>query len=610
MARIENHKHTIESAFKECFYIVPDYQREYVWTEKQVGRLLEDINEQLETNNAEYFIGNVLVSETKERGHFDIIDGQQRLTTLFLVLCALRVLFKGTKHDLLMSRLITDYDTDHLYEEVKNNNKLDPRYENASEVIKKIVETNDDPQATKASVQSSGIAIYGSVENILNAYEFIYHFLSDNYDNESKLKKYWAYLATNVIFFQISADVSSALKIFETINERGVSLNPMDLLKNLLFKQIPPENFSKLKDEWKKITSPLEKNKEKPLRFLRYFLMASYKIDNDRKDSIVREDEIYDWFSKQENGNLTRYQSDPLGFVRQIISSVNLYIDFSESRGNDGKSSIVMDSLRKLTGEAFSLHYILLLAAASLPKSLFDQFVSQLESFLFYYIFTKTPTKELERSFSVWADDIRKITLIQNHSTQKDELNKFIIDRFKQSMLRKAAELNDAMKRLTLYSTQRYRMRYLLAKLTQYVDAGFQGQKDCGSLDHYFKLEIEHILPDNPKDELRSLWQKNNPDLEYDEFKNRFGNLTLLEKPINIVAGNDFYTKKKPQYALSGNYLTRSITSLAEIGQNTSITRINEKLSSFDNWMAKDIEKRQALLIGLIYDIWKISEII
>ncbi len=314
--------------------------------------------------------------------------------------------------------------------------------------------------------------------------------------------------------------------------------------------------------------------------------------------------------AKQENANLTQYKSDPLGFVRQIISSVNLYVNFSKGCGNDGESNVAMDSLKKLTGEAFSLHYILLLAA-NLPKSLFDHFVSQLESFLFYYIFTKTPTKELERSFSVWADEIREITLIQDRSTQKNELNKFITDRFKQSMLKKTTELSDAMKRLTLYSTQRYRMRYLLARLTQYVDmVGFQGQKDCGSLDRYFKLEIEHILPDNPKDELRSLWQKNNPDLEYDEFKNRFGNLTLLEKPINIVVGNDFYAKKKPQYALSGNYLTRSITSLAEIGQNTSITRINEKLSSFDDWMAKDIEKRQALLIGLIHDIWKISEII
>ena len=80
------------------------------------------------------------------------------------------------------------------------------------------------------------------------------------------------------MFIQISTDVSSALKIFETINERGVGLNPMDLLKNLLFTQVKPEEFTRLKAEWKKITAPLERHKEKPLRFLRYFIMANYDL--------------------------------------------------------------------------------------------------------------------------------------------------------------------------------------------------------------------------------------------------------------------------------------------------------------------------------------------
>ncbi len=57
------------------------------------------------------------------------------------------------------------------------------------------------------------------------------------------------------------------------------------------------DEFTALKDEWKKITAPLEKEKEKPLRFLRYFMMANYKIKNQRSDAVVREDEIYDWLT-------------------------------------------------------------------------------------------------------------------------------------------------------------------------------------------------------------------------------------------------------------------------------------------------------------------------
>lgn len=609
MARIENHKFTIDEAFRECFYIVPDYQREYVWTEKQVNQLLEDINEQMDSSSSEYFIGTILVSPRKdEKGHFDVIDGQQRLTTTFLILCALRVLFKdmpqGKMIDGLTATSYTDYQGD-----IKTNLKLEPRYENAGEVIKSIVKTSGDPQAVRARIQSSSIHIYGSVENILNAYDVIYRFLTNNYENETKLKKYWGHLANNVVFIQISTDVSNALKIFETINERGVGLNPMDLLKNLLFTQVSSEHFSQLKDEWKKITNPLEKNKEKPLRFLRYFLMANFDIKNDRNDAIVREDEIYDWFSKRENAVLTGYQENPFEFVRQITRNVNRYIDFSNGFGNDSKPSLAMDSLKKLTGGAFSLHYVLLLAASNLPKLLFDQFVAELESFLFFYIFTKTPTKDLERSFSIWADEVRDIAQIENPAEQLQKLNEFVNERFANNMVKKTPELKDALKRLTLHSMQQYRTRYLLARLTQHVDMAFNGQKNRVNLEPYFKLEIEHILPNNPDAELRGKWQEKHPELTYDEVKNRFGNLTLLEKPINIVAGNDFYSKKVPEYAKSGNYLTRSLFALADVGQNTSISRINTKLSSFDKWDAEDIEKRQFLLIAMAQEIWKTTEI-
>ncbi len=137
----------------------------------------------------------------------------------------------------------------------------------------------------------------------------------------------------------------------------------------------------------------------------------------------------------------------------------------------------------------------------------------------------------------------------------------------------------------------------------------FNGQKARGSLDPYFKLEIEHILPNNPENDLRNTWQEKHPELIYDEHKNRLGNLTLLEKPINIVAGNDFYAGKVPEYAKSGNYLTRSLLALVEVGQNTSTSRINEKLSAFEKWDAEDIEGRQLLLIGLAQEIWKTTEI-
>lgn len=605
MARIENHKYTIEEAFRECFYIVPDYQREYVWTDKEVHQLLDDINEKIDTgSSSEYFIGTVLVSPTEQKNHYEVIDGQQRLTTFFLLLCALKHLFEGEPQRQVISGLISTSYTDS-DGETRTSLKLEPRYENAAEVITKLVELDAEPQTVRAGIQAAGIASFGSLENLLNAYNTLYRYLKDNYDDVPKLKKYWGYLATNVVFIQISTDVSSALKIFETINERGVGLNPMDLLKNLLFTQVKQEQFTQLKNEWKKITKPLEKGKEKPLRFLRYFLMANYVIKNDRSDSVVREDEIYDWFIDKQNAALCDYANKPFEFIRKVIFSVDHYLAFSNGLGNDGKPSLVMDSIKSLVGGAFSLHYVLLLAAANLPKPLFDHFVAQLESFLFYYIFTKTPTKDLERNFSQWADELRVLADIVDPTQQKMQLNAFIVDRFDTNMKGKSQELNDALKRLTLYSMQQYRIRYFLARLTQQVDMAFSGLKVRGSLEPFTKLEIEHILPNSPTAELLVNWDDENPGIAYDDYKNRLGNLTLLEKPINIVAGNDFYIAKKAEYSKSSNYLMRSLVELTSVGQNTSISRINEKLEAFSEWNAKSIDKRQAMLIHLALDVWK-----
>jgi hypothetical protein len=604
MARIENHKYTIEEAFRECFYIVPDYQREYVWTDKEVQQLLEDIGEQIDAGNTrEYFIGTVLVSPSEQKGHYEVIDGQQRLTTFFLLLCALKNLFQGEPQRQTISGLVSTSYTDS-DGETRTSLKLEPRYEHAGEVMAKLVELDTEPQFVKAGIQSAGIASFGSLENLLNAYSTLYLYLEENYGDLTKLKRYWGYLANNVVFIQISTDVSSALKIFETINERGVGLNPMDLLKNLLFTQVRQAQFTQLKDEWKKITKPLEKAKEKPLRFLRYFLMANYVIKNDRSDAVVREDEIYDWFVAKDNAVACDYSNKPFEFVRKVIRNVEQYLAFANGLGNDGRPNLAMDNLKRLTGGAFSLHYVLLLAAANLPKSLFDHFVTQLESFLFYYIFTKTPTKDLERNFSLWADELREIAGIVDPIDQRKKLSTFVADHFETSMASKSQELVDALKRFTLHSMQQYRIRYLLARLTQYVDMAFGGLKEPGSLEPYAKLEIEHILPNTPSVDLLVKWEAENPNMSYDNYKNRLGNLTLLEKPINIVAGNDFFDMKLSEYSKCGNYFTRSLVKLTEVGQNTSISRVNRKLKSFDSWTFSDIERRHQLIIDLVLEVW------
>lgn len=610
MSRIENHKYSINEAFRECFYVVPDYQREFVWTDKEVIQLLDDINDQVDVDGStgEYFIGTIIVTATDNDNHYEVIDGQQRLTTFYLILCALKHLFAGEPLQQAIGELIvTNYINDS--GDVLSTLKLDPRYEHASQLMNKLVEINSDPSTTRSAIQGSGIPSFGSLENLLNAYDSAYKYLKDNYPEKENLKKYWAYLAKRVVFIQISTELSSALKIFETINERGVGLNPMDLLKNLLFTQVSKAEFNRLKDNWKKITSPLEKNKEKPLRFLRYFIMANYQIENKRKDNVIREDEIYDWFIDKKNAVLCDYQNKPFDFVNHVTKNVNQFISYSLGRGNDEQDNIQMKNLKRLCGGSFSLHFILLLASSSLPTNIFNHFVQQLESFLFYYIFTKTPTKDLERNFSIWADELRLICNETDSQRQLVLYNQFLREKLAKGISNKKQELSDSIKRYSLNSMQQYRTRYLLAKLTQHVDMAYKGIKTPGMLDDYVNLDIEHILPNTPSIILRNDFITKNPGVDYDEYKTRLGNLTLLEKPINIVASNDFFTVKCNEYKKSKYYLTSSIAGLTTVGSNTSINRINQTLRAYTEWTAAAIDDRQDMLNQLIKEVWKIEEL-
>ena len=174
-------------------------------------------------------------------------------------------------------------------------------------------------------------------------------------------------------------------------------------------------------------------------------------------------------------------------------------------------------------------------------------------------------------------------------------------------MAEKSKSLSDSLKRYTSRSMQLYRTRYLLAKITQFVDMAYKGISTPGTLDDYMGLDIEHILPNTPDASLRQFFTDASPGVNYDDYKNRLGNFTLLEKPINIVASNGYYETKKTAYRKCKYYLTSSIAELIVVGKNSSTNRINQRLKAFENWSAESIDDRQAMLIELAKEVWKIT---
>jgi uncharacterized protein with ParB-like and HNH nuclease domain len=193
--------------------------------------------------------------------------------------------------------------------------------------------------------------------DFFNAYETAISFLNEHFKNEidhTDLKKFFVYLYRKLKFIQIETpEINDALKIFETINERGVGLNPMDLLKNLLFRQVDRNDFNSLKSKWQNLIQLLEKNHEKPLRFLRYFIMSNYKVNNQRGEEVIREEEIYKWFIKTENIEQCKYDKNPFEFVDLLIENANSYINFFKGLNKDGTTNVNLNNIVKLGGWQF-----------------------------------------------------------------------------------------------------------------------------------------------------------------------------------------------------------------------------------------------------------------
>ncbi|TQF65789.1 DUF262 domain-containing protein [Rhodococcus spelaei] len=605
MSLIQTHSFTITQALQSCFYRIPDYQREYVWGPTEAVQLLDDITESIDAGGKQYFVGTVLVAADgpgRQADELDVIDGQQRTTTFFLMLCALRRRFRGHPQQPTIEGLLASSYTN-LEGMTVSRLRLEPCYENAADLVQFLRQYDGADGELSDALDHAAIERFGSAARLTDVFLAISEYLDHNFPEHADLARFWGHLANNVIFIQIQTDVSSALKIFETINERGIGLNPMDLLKNLLFAQVKQDDFAKLKDKWKKITTPLEQKKQKPLRFLRYFVMANYKIRDAHSKGIVREDQIYSWFVDKDNAAVAGYATRPFEFVDTVAANVERYLAFQSGRDSQGSPSAALANLQHLTGTSLSQHHVLLLAGGKLRPANFEHLVEQIENFLFFYVFTRTSTKDLEALFSRWADEIREFSTITDEATQRLALNEFIATHFQSSIASKHDELRDALRRYRLGSMPKYRSRYLLARITQHVDMAHSGTKTRGLLSQYTNLEIEHILPQTPRSDLLGEWCEGN-DEDYQSYVNRLGNLTLLEKPHNIVAGNDFYDSKKPLYSQSGNYLTRSIAQLSTVGKNTTVTTINSRLQAFEHWDAKAIDVRTEVLISLALEIW------
>ena len=214
------------------YFTIPDYQREYVWkSEEHVAQFFEDIENEFSeikpmNEQSSYFIGSIIIVKRPD-GDFDVIDGQQRLTTIVLTLCAFREYLKnkidssfpGTKRLEEIKRRLMNFFTVMIWKPEEADSRLKLQYEEAKNYMDCLIEETDYNGETT-----------NSINKMKEAYDRITSYIANI--NKNHLLDFIIYFLIKVeMVVIIPENIGSALKIFETINQRGSGLTPMDLLK-------------------------------------------------------------------------------------------------------------------------------------------------------------------------------------------------------------------------------------------------------------------------------------------------------------------------------------------------------------------------------------------
>ena len=589
---------TISKLFSNTYYVVPDYQREFVWRKEEVRQLIDDIESERNTDDndepQEYFIGSIVVCPM-EGGKWEVIDGQQRLTTLYLILCAAQnYLVRTDQGDELLTTLknLTFSSSILSGGSAQKNYTLELQYEESTQFIKDIANGSQTPPSNKKSP--------ASLKKLNDAYSVIQDFINNELGD---LNRFLGYLLNDVRLIRIETEsISRALDIFETINERGISLDSVDLLKNLLFRKNKSEDSGRLQKLWGEIRNIIiNEIHEKPLRVLRYFTLSSYKQDAGEK---LSGQQLFKWYSKHANdllgGRVIDYTSD-------LLEASKVYENiWKHARDPQGKDCPQLISLKVLGGGSTRQHLILLLAGRHLPSDLFARLVSEVENLIFVYFMAGFQAKYWEPKFIHWADSLRQVKTQSQLNSWADayivpEKKRWSLQ-FETGFLQLGIDADVSGVRAPLS-----RIRYVLAKLYHYIQtSAYKAKKEMIPFESFIdaqQFHVEHIFPQEPEEDASREFG------EYQDEKviHRIGNLLLIEGSLNSSIQNEAYSLKKEVYAKSSLLMTKCVAEKIKIG-NTRIDKVANLLKQYSKWNEHAVESRQRELLNLACSTWDIPK--
>lgn len=555
--KIKGSEFPLAKIFSSDFdYDIPSYQRPYSWTEEQTRDLFNDLHDFYVDESAEdqYFLGSIVLVKEDDKPHSEVIDGQQRLTTLTILLAALTSKLTGENRADFKNYII---EPGRASQGISSKPRLQLRkidrdfFRMYVQELKfdKLFALNPDFLPTEAQ------------RNILFNSKLLMDFLSANFSSEDDLVNFGAFLVQRCLLIVVSTPTEqSAFRIFSVMNNRGMDLLVTDIFKADIIGAITPDKQQDYNEKWESLEIQLGRSGFNDL----FGHIRMIRMKAKAKKSLQEE------FYKSVLPNITSTIAidfidntlEPFAIAYDVISN-NRHVS---SDNADGVNSILRWLNRIDNSDWLPVAMLYYVKHKSEP-SLLQQFFCKLERLAAYMRISSTDVSHrIDRYARILMD-----------------LETPDITGFGSAIELTASEITDFITRLNsdVYKMTSNKRNYLILRLDSFVSDGSA----------YYDsklLTIEHVLPQTVAP--GSQWEKDWPDVvEREKWLHKLGNILPLSKRKNSQAQNYEFPIKKEKY-----FKTKGVSAFA----------LTTQVLSYNEWTPVIVQKRQSELIEVCKKNW------
>ncbi|GAA8220819.1 DUF262 domain-containing protein [Helicobacter pylori] len=572
------------------YYQIPDYQRPYQWTEENCEKLLDDLFFSYECyTESDYFCGSlVLIATDKDRmtnaETYDIVDGQQRLSTFILLAKVLATLYSERLDPIIQEYLQESWSDRHEDGEKKKRKRLDFNLvgSSAKKDFQDALDFFDDLDASKGENSKSNDPSKDKNSYLKNA------ICLKNYLKKKEIEDIndfiqWLYLKVNFITITCPG-TDMALRIFNVLNARGLPLHAIDIFKAELLKKLAKEKdqeefvfrWNALRQKCSENESKFPKRKENKREKNAAEILFSWYLTylNPVTSGKNMEERLADQFE--------RLNKPPLEYLKGIENFYNAYVEVLEMQDRHAHllSYLASDFWRVILCTSILHHYS-------------DQDIETLKELLvkFYYqnwvAEQKEPKKQTNCNIIKALKEKQSVENIASIVKEYlDDDNNKITQNFREKL--KDDHLYEKHKKASKNSW----LRPILI-LVEY----FKGDNPKPKRIQKDDFHVEHILPQNPGPS--NQWVKDFSEEERKLYTHSLANLTLLEGTKNTKASNlDFKDKKK---IYKGEEISLSKKKTFEV--MTCYNMTIDIAHHYTEWTPKSLEKRKEDLIKIIESV-------